>query len=321
MNESADISSYLDPDYFKNEILKKIDTLVSDFEAEEIEKSTMASASKKCKTLRESVTNSTLTEEEKKEFLRKIEEQEKQIIEKLKTDIEEKINELTLDSSLNECKNIQTTISQSYLPVETIEEFGNRIIILMDKINQQLLIKKLKKDIENISTISDIENCLAETSKIKDPDFKQEIMEELEEKKQEARKKLDQLRIKFQSVKNLLNLDKAYFGVEHYQNEKRKVFSNINLREIKDEDMETLIVIQYFNKYEEGLEALLEEITNKIKETLAKAIRSELKKAETIDRKAGTQILDELAEEFMNIIEEKKQETDSTLPKQKKKKS
>lgn len=329
VSDSIDISDYLDTEYYKKEILEKIDTLMSEFEAEESEKLTMMQTSKRCKTLRESVTNSGLTEEEKEDCIKKINEQEAQIIQELKRKLEEKINELTIDSSLNECKKIQVSIQQSYLPVEIVEEFENRVIIIIEKINQQLFIKQLKKEIESIQTVGDIEHCLKEASKIKNPDFKQEMMDELTKKHQEAKKRLDQLKAKFQSVQNLLKADKDYFGAQNYQNEKRKVFGNLNLREIKEEEMKTLIVIQYFNEYEEGLEALSEEIMNSMREMMAKEIRSELKKASIIDREVGTHLLEGLAAEFTNALEAKnkelesttsKEETQASLPKTKRKK-
>ena len=81
-----------------------------------------------------------------------------------------------------------------------------------------------------------------------------------------------------------------------------------------EKEMETLIVIQYFDEYEEGLEALSEEIIDKMKETMAKAVRSELKKASVIDRETGTHLLEELAEEFTNALEVKNKEPESTPP-------
>lgn len=314
VSDSIDISDYLDPEYYKKEILGKIDTLRSEFEKEEIEKLTMEEASKKCKSLKERVTTSGLTDEEKENFLKNLKEQEAQIIQELKEKLEEKINELTIDSSLSECKDLQNRISQSYLPVEIAEELENRVIILIEKINQQLFIKQLKKEIEDIQTVGDIEHCLTESSKIKDPNFKQEMMDELTKKYQEAKTRLDQLKIKFQSVQNLLEADRSYFGTKKYQNEKRKIFSNLDLREIQEKEMETLIVIQYFDEYEEGLEALSEEIIDKMKETMAKAVRSELKKASVIDRETGTHLLEELAEEFTNALEVKNKEPESTPP-------
>ncbi len=321
--KNVTISDYLDINAFKKLIGEQIENLISSFEAEEAEKITMEATSKTCKKLRERISISKLTEEEKETFLKKLKESQEKIVGVIQTKLEEKINMLTIDSSLKECEEIQAIISQSYLPIEIVEELGNRVIILIEKINQQLLIKQLKESVQNIETVKDIEDCLKRVEEIKNTDFKQEMMEELNGKLQEATKRLEHLKATFRFVKNLLILDSSYFGNTNYKEGKRSIYKDLDLKQIEEEEIEALAIGQ-FDLYEESLTTLSEEIIDKLKTRFTLTISKELEKAETIDHLVGTHILKELGDEINKMLDSDSINPNNGskkgIPKQKKKK-
>ena len=320
MSGTVDISSYLDPTYIKKEIETKISNLQSEFEKNELEQLTMESTANQCNSLKESIKNSALTEEEKEEFLSRINEYGQQITEQLRMKIGESISKLTIDSKIEECENLQNVIHKSYLPIEIIEELEKGIISLISKINQQLFLKQLKLDIENICTIKDIENCLTKASEIIDPTIKQEMIGGLNKRHQEVKNRLDQIKAKFLITKNLLILDQDNFGSPRYQNEKREVFKNVDLTEMEEETLDSFVSIQSFDEFEESLDALTEEITVRIKTIMSETIHSELEKAKIVDQSVGTSLFKELVNEIIEM-EKESQTTEGAIPKQKKKKA
>ncbi len=182
--------------------------------------------------------------------------------------------------------------------------------------------KQLKLDIENIHTIKDIENCLTKANEIIDPSIKQEIIEGLNKRHQEVKSRLNQINAKSLVTKNLLVLDGTYFGNNEYKNEERESFKNLNLnlKEIKEEKLDSFVDIQSFDEFEESLDALSEEITLNIKSIMKNHIYSELEKAKIVDQTIGTNFLNELINEIGEWRKEN-QPPKGTVPKQKKKKA
>ncbi|MCI8588760.1 MAG: hypothetical protein HFG40_03830 [Bacilli bacterium] len=234
-----------------------------------------------CFKIESTIKSDNLETEKQNQLLQKAKDKEE--ITTTRKAIETRIQALSLNSSLEECKEIERLIQNSILPKEEKKEYKTQVTAMIGKINYQQFLEQLKREMNNIQTIVDIEVCLKKIPNIQDEEFRNSTIERLNEEIEKARQEEEKF-------------DELY--------KKVKVIQDSEISEICtaiEEDLENIIVhppknknIKKINELNQKMELIIEEATKKIEELKVAEFKRLIEKGTLLDTTLGTSIIDQV---------------------------
>lgn len=281
--KEATIRDYLDPQATYKKLKMKIEVLGKNSNRNEFEN------------LENEINNRILSKNEKKELIDFLHQKRKKQYEIDKAEVERIIQELTMNSTIEDCERLKERIQNSTLEKGEQEDYIKKVSLILEGIKEQLFLKHLKEKINNIDTICDIKACLQEAQKIKDDNLREEITKSLKEKETEANRQIDKLKELYQKI----------MGIKHHY--KLKMLKDFSIDLKKFESLRNKHSINKINQEIIKAENQIEQISRDIKENATCNIQRILDDIKLLDEKLDSNLLDEILKE---LYHKRKETTD-----------
>lgn len=254
----------------------------------EINKISINTTSERIAQLRAEISSSKLDESKMNMFLELLLEKTREISTQRKKAIEQKLSRLTIDSKIEECEHIRDEISTSNLTEEDRKELIEKLTEIENEIKNRLFLESLKKSVNSIHTINDINSCLEEAKKIKDETFKKEMTATLNKKLEHARK------IEQDYQNTLIQLNRLKRNIDS------SIINDYKIGDSLNQDYRETLDIQKMELETEKIKQLIESVSEQLKTRTIINIQNEINMLKEIQANTGIDLITDL-ERFLDF--------------------